>query len=274
MLLARHARVPFLELEDELTEFLQWATGSGKVQGRKNVCARVLDGAGGLGKTRLMIEVCARLSDEGWLAGVVAENLIGKGFETSESRLRSLIEEGIGARPLFLVVDYAGTRRADVDWFCKRLLRRRGKRGTPALLVLVSRAAGEWWTDLFSDPDIQKLFGRDNGEADVISLERLSAALTAGKRRELFDSSIHSLGTVLREAGRPIPVDAPMPQRHGVSIATASSALKVPLAYEQRFLATGRTDDNGPFVAGMSLAGFHTPHPVGYLNKGEGLGRF
>lgn len=40
------------------------------------VCGRVLYGAGGLGKTRLMIEVCAELSEKGWLTGFVERNLI------------------------------------------------------------------------------------------------------------------------------------------------------------------------------------------------------
>ena len=158
-----------MELGGELTAFLDWGTRS-----RRRVSARVLAGAGGLGKTRLMIEVCARLADEGWLTGFVPDNLIGVGNEQSELKLRTLIEEADSRRPLFLAVDYAETRHKEIDWLCKRLLQRRDKGGAPARLVLISRAAGEWWTDLFDDPDIQKLFGRDNGESDIFSLDVLT----------------------------------------------------------------------------------------------------
>ncbi len=204
LLLARHALVPFLELGGELTAFLDWATGS-----RRRVSARVLAGAGGLGKTRLMIEVCARLADEGWLTGFVPDNLIGVGNELSELKLRTLIEDADSPRSLFLAVDYAETRRKEIEWLCKRLLQRRDKGGAPARLVLISRAAGEWWTDLFDDPDVQKLFGRDNGESDIFSLDVLTDSLTREKREALFQSSINAFRPVLEEAGRATPTSQP-----------------------------------------------------------------
>ena len=205
LVLARHALVPYMEIGGELNDFIQWAKGAGDSQSRKLVCARVLHGAGGQGKTRLMIETCAKLSDDGWLAGFIPPNLIGKGFEVSEAKVRSLIENGNDARPLFLVIDYAESRRTEVEWVCQCLLRRRNKRGTAARLVLLSRSVGEWWLDLFKDPDVQKLFGLENGRPDVSLLMAEAESFTPGQRHTLFESSVKSLKLVLEEAGRATP---------------------------------------------------------------------
>ncbi len=218
LLLARYALVPFLELKNERQDFVDWCLGHGGQQSEKDVCGRVLYGPGGLGKTRLMMEICHQLSDEGWLTGFLERNLIGTGYEVTERKLRRLIEDNKNTRPLLLVVDYAESRASDVVWLCERLIKRRDTGGARARLVLLSRWAGDalsasegqWWRRLYSEPDVQKIFGTDAaGKADLIQLGHVPDALGVKQRITLFNRSVAAFAEVLRTAGRKIPGTPP-----------------------------------------------------------------
>ena len=206
LLLARHGVVPFVELAGERAALLAWAEGASPA------AARLVHGPGGLGKTRLAIETAAKLADEGWIAGFVPGELIGRGNELAEMRLRRLIEEAPGDRPLLLAVDYAEQRQGEVAWLTERLLRRRAQGKAPVRLLLLARAAGPWLQELFKKPELQSVLGREDGEPDAVALGG-GARLPLERRTALFESSIDAFRRVLEAAGRQTPNTPPAPEQ-------------------------------------------------------------
>src|SRR5262249_563848 len=88
--------------------------------------------AGGMGKTRLAIELCKQMREAAWRAGFLREN----------KKLDELLESH---RPVLAVLDYAESR-PDLR---EMLASVAGRRGMKAMrLVLLSRNADEWWTDV------------------------------------------------------------------------------------------------------------------------------
>ena len=208
LLHAKHSLVPFMEIQGELKNFHKWACGEFDEQSKKNSCARIVYGAAGMGKTRLLMEVCSMLSDEGWLTGFVPPNIIGKGNELFESQLRQLIVQGQNTRPILLVVDYAELRENEVKWLCDQMLLRREFGGSRSRLVIISRSMGKWWRKLFGDPDVQKLFALQDGTEDSFSPTPIDSEFGPNLRQLLFQNSVITFNSALAAAGR-TPVDTP-----------------------------------------------------------------
>src|SRR5260221_901764 len=91
---------------------------------------QLMVGAGGSGKTRLMLEACKRLATAGWQAG----------FLRKQGDLDRLARLGAASK-LLVVVDYAETRRPEVTALVKMAMR--GRSAHPIRIVLLARAAGE-----------------------------------------------------------------------------------------------------------------------------------
>jgi hypothetical protein len=104
------------------------------------LAVRLLTAPGGQGKTRLAAELCHRRQQAGWVAGFLERPQ----READRDRLRDLA--GL-ERPLLLAVDYAETRREEVGALLSELAAR-PPGGPPARVVLLARAAGDWWRDL------------------------------------------------------------------------------------------------------------------------------
>ncbi|MCB1037106.1 MAG: ATP-binding protein, partial [Acidobacteria bacterium] len=99
---------------------------------------QLITGAGGMGKSRLMIEVCRRIAHQGWHSGFVPS-----GFEGD--RIAALLR---GNAPRLLVVDYAETR---LELLRPLLLRLSALKGPKVRLVLLSRSESDWWPSLASE---------------------------------------------------------------------------------------------------------------------------
>ncbi|MFD5479704.1 tetratricopeptide repeat protein [Streptomyces hawaiiensis] len=127
------AAVRFHGREDTLRDLAAWRHSDA------GESVLLLTGPGGQGKTRVGLEAVREAEKAGWTAGFLAE----RADTGAISRLSAL------DTPLLLVVDYAETRRSQVD----ELLDAFGPSG-PAprrhsvRLLFLARKAGQWWSRL------------------------------------------------------------------------------------------------------------------------------
>jgi nucleoside phosphorylase/tetratricopeptide (TPR) repeat protein len=134
LLNARHEVVDFYEpgRASLLEELKIWAEGEAAVS------ARLVHGAGGMGKTRLFITWCKRLREVGWRAGFVRKN-------ARPERLAALVaSEG----PALVVVDYAEMWPGLGDLLQQVARRHKAEAAGRLRVVLLARAVGDWWADL------------------------------------------------------------------------------------------------------------------------------
>jgi hypothetical protein len=124
--------VPFHGRKEVLGELREWCGWSGTVG------VSVHTGAGGMGKTRLMMELSQQLSREGWRAGFLAKGISGRGLELA---LDAIFDTD---RPLLIVVDYAETRPEELVAVLKRSV----ESTNTVRIVLLARELGEWWRRL------------------------------------------------------------------------------------------------------------------------------
>lgn len=189
LLRADHGVVPFHGRERELEDLEHWALGE------RPLSVRLFTGAGGMGKTRLALETCLRLRDEGWRTGFLAPVL----KDLPPEKWEVLQEE---ESPLLLVVDYAETRR---DLLVALLKEVRDHDGFPVRVLLLARAALDWWEQL-------KREGQGVGEllssaaTDGISLQGLAMGRDA--RARSYGLAAEAFARVLaRETPRDLPDD-------------------------------------------------------------------
>jgi hypothetical protein len=128
LLRPEHGLVPFLGRQAVLDQITGWCQDPA---GRPVLLAT---GGGGSGKTRLGREACVRMLVAGWDAGL-ADDQRRDGAATD--RL---------ARPTLLVVDDADLRTALISALVDYL--RWDDAGPPVGLLLLARAAGDWWDRL------------------------------------------------------------------------------------------------------------------------------
>jgi tetratricopeptide (TPR) repeat protein len=144
LLVARYQIVPFFEpgRAKLLAELRAWADDAAPAR------ARLLHGAGGMGKTRLFIHWCAQLRNEGWRAGFLRK-------EASRERFAALVADG---RPTLVAVDYAELRQGLTGLLQLVAARLDPGGGGRLRMVLLAREIGDWWTALrTSDAEVQGL---------------------------------------------------------------------------------------------------------------------
>ncbi|MBF0380842.1 MAG: tetratricopeptide repeat protein [Magnetococcales bacterium] len=126
--------VPFHSVrEGQLQEIIQWAENEESLYSTE---VRLLIGAGGSGKTRLMLEGCNRLKKKGWIAGFLPHGKLSKNTKL----LKKLTLEPINA---LIVLDYAESRREEL---VKVLMEAVGiSVNRRFCVVLLARGAGDWW---------------------------------------------------------------------------------------------------------------------------------
>ena len=134
LLRPEHGLVPFLGREPVLDQISSWC------QGPPGTPVLLVTGGGGSGKTRLGREACMRMLVAGWDAGL-ADDQRRDGAATD--RL---------ARPTLLVVDDADLRTGLISALVEYL--RWDDAGPPAGLLLLARAAGEWWDRLVRQEEL------------------------------------------------------------------------------------------------------------------------
>ena len=134
LLRPEHGLVPFLGREPALDQITAWCQDPA---GRPVL---LVTGGGGSGKTRLGREACVQMLVAGWDAGL-ADDQSRDGAATD--RL---------ARPTLLVIDDADLRTGLISALVDYL--RRDDAGPPAGLLLLARAAGDWWDRLVRQQEL------------------------------------------------------------------------------------------------------------------------
>lgn len=173
LLNARYETVPFHGRDQLLRELHGWCNAEGLA------LVRLIHGAGGMGKTRLLIELCKRLRDERWRAGFVPKDL-------APPRFAELLA---CERPTCAVIDYAESRPQLVE-LLGAVARRRaeGSRGR-LRVILLSRTRGDWW-DAVLRSDVADVV-RDE---EPIALAPIAPPGTA--REAIYDAAIERFAQV------------------------------------------------------------------------------
>ncbi len=184
LLQAKYAIVPYIDIAGMRAGLIAWCSDRSRA-----TAGRVVHGAGGLGKTRLMIEVAAALRADGWTAGFLDrphEQVQGT-LEQRWKALDQLIAHGDDSG-LLLVLDYAEGRQDEVRALAERLGRRPDGDTRPIRIVLLARTAGEWWMRLHDElPDVQRIFRPDTDGSAVTDMPRIA---TRDDERALFAASV------------------------------------------------------------------------------------
>jgi hypothetical protein len=129
LLAATAEAVSFIGRVAEMAALASWRDGG------QRFSVMLIAGEGGQGKTRLAREFCTASREAGWVAAFL------------ESHYLQAIEQVPGAnQPVLLVVDYAETRAQEVTALIDGLPG--GQAAQPVRLLLLSRTAGAWWSEL------------------------------------------------------------------------------------------------------------------------------
>ncbi|WP_447028153.1 S1 family peptidase [Streptomyces rochei] len=140
LLHARSAVVPMSGMTGQLDTLDAWCRTS------RSTDVTAVTGMGGIGKTRLVTELLHRLAQprpeqptaRGWTGGFLAD-----------TPLQQPPPYGMLATskyPLLIAVDYAETRRTQIDQILDILAARRG--GQPVRVLLLARGHDNWWPSL------------------------------------------------------------------------------------------------------------------------------
>jgi len=232
----------------------------------------LLTGAGGSGKTRLLIEWCRQLRHQGWHAG----------FLRSDRGRADLDPLLAGVAPRLVVVDYAETRLRVVEPLLLKMGLEDRSGGPMMRLVLLARQAADWWDQLSrrAERPIEDLLWRSPPPARITPLVE-----DADGRRRAFTEAVEAFA---RQLGRPVPRSLPFPALgaeqgldralyfhmaalaalSGEQVATGHEALGQTLRHERQFwrgqvveigldgaLAAAMIDDLEPAVTALTLAG-------------------
>ena len=235
---AEFAVVPFHARAGTLAELDDWcAQGPG-------AAFRLYTGAGGMGKTRLMIEASGRLRARGWRAGFLA-----RGGPPAWDALF-----GTDA-PMLITVDYAELQRAQLRALIEYTLTRR--RGYQTRLVALARGRGDWWQDLART---------GHGVGDFLSGPATSVKVLAPVARtpqDRLDSFRRAAESFAARLGRPLPAAEPPGMEPGyydrilfVHLAALAAVLGQRAGDESSLLDFALRRERGFWDAGAEAAGF------------------
>lgn len=239
--------VPFWGRDDMIDGILAWAAEG------SDVSLRLYVGAGGMGKTRLMIEACGRLRLAGWRAGFLHE---------STATADQLAVLGRDARGVVVVVDYSETRPGAVS----RLIDAALAATVPVRVLLLARSTADWWPRLRQLPDAVGDFL--NGPAvgvHVVSALAGDAADRATVYRRARAAFRDTLGSDAPEPADPGDLDAQAYERvlflliralaavEGEDVEGGRGLLDYALRREQRFWDDGMRESDLAILAGRPV---------------------
>lgn len=145
LLHAIYEAVPFYEAgrASEMADLDAWCATGADVRGR------LIHGPGGFGKTRLAIEWTRRLREQGWAAGFLHANVADDWFAR-------LLAPGTRSA---VVIDYAESR-SDLQHLLAPVLHYAQAEGarTRVRVLLLARAAGDWWSALLARDERLRTF--------------------------------------------------------------------------------------------------------------------
>lgn len=142
LLQAEYGIVPFHGREKEMDDLRAWCRDDGPLR------LRLYTGPGGMGKTRLALEMAGELRKEGWRAGFLRRSDLA----SPEAAWKRVARPG---GKVLVVVDYAETQR---DLLIPLLRGMREAKDGPYRVILLARAALDWWEQLKTDRDVGDLF--------------------------------------------------------------------------------------------------------------------
>jgi hypothetical protein len=147
LLAARVEAVGFVGRSQELAAMASWRDSG------DSLSLMLVTGEGGQGKTRLARELIAQSRVTGWTGGFLTariSELAGPGSSDriwSAPDLAARIQDA--ARPVLLVADYAETRPDEISALTSLLGSNPASQSIR--LLLLARAAGDWWANLSED---------------------------------------------------------------------------------------------------------------------------
>ncbi len=213
LLQARYGVVQMTGAEDRIQDLVDWATNTGPYSAHpRRAAGRLIHGPGGLGKTRLLIETAARLREVGWSAGFIARPPVEAGEERRARYDKAVghLIRGARDRGLFLVMDYAEGRDEEISRLAERIRARPADDARPIRLVLLTRAAGDWWERVTRNDAAQTLFGAGHGPGDV---HELGGITTPQQRLDLFVAATQGFAQPLADMGYAMPTAEPDSRR-------------------------------------------------------------
>lgn len=132
LLRAEYGIVPFHGRGKEENDLSSWCMDGSPVR------VRLYTGPGGMGKTRLALEIAKALRKEGWRAGFLEPEAV----RSPEDAWKAISRPG---GKVLAIIDYAETRR---DLLIPLLRRLHAVDAGPIRLILLARAALDWWEQL------------------------------------------------------------------------------------------------------------------------------
>ncbi len=196
LLRAEHAIVPFHGRDRERDELDAWCTDDQKL------AVRLLTGEGGMGKTRLLLEIARRREQDGWLAGFLTK---GEADRAPAEAWAALVAR---EKPLFLVTDYAETRRDLVVPIVRGMLDLKADGDAPPVrLVLLARHGQDWWEQLQSEGE---------GVGDFLqgpATSHFSLQPLAAEPKDRVESYLIAAQKFSEVLGKPLPGTDPGPMR-------------------------------------------------------------
>jgi trypsin-like peptidase len=191
----RSAVVPLTGMAGHLEALEAWCRTS------RPTDVTAVTGWGGVGKTRLVTELLRRLAQprpgdpaaRGWSGGFLAD--------TPRQQPPHYGMLATGKYPLLIVIDYAETRRGQVDQILDVLAARRG--GQPVRVLLLARGRDNWWPLLRRARQGKSVMSTgasvDVDPADALDDTSTERAFEDAKRA--FDERIHALRNAGLEDG-------------------------------------------------------------------------
>jgi tetratricopeptide (TPR) repeat protein len=208
----------------------------------------LIHGAGGLGKTRLIIEVAALLRhDHHWSAGFLDPPPDDE--YVARQRWQALDEMVAAASSgLLIALDDAEGRQHEVNALAQRLWQRSPEKA-PVRIVLLARSAGEWWSSIVDESSaVRAVFRGRTAEPAVMSMPHIDSDEA---RLRQFMASVKAFGPIMRAQGYTAPGAEPSADRLRQ---IASSPITSPLAIQMEalmWLAFSAPDKGDQSVAAL-----------------------
>ena len=158
LLVSRNRIVPFAGREPELEHLRAWCNTDSSFD------VLAYTGAGGTGKTRLLLEYCLELQSKGWIAGFVDNIRRSKNPEAWDLLLKDdLLKQN---RPVLIVMDYAENRSEELTPLLQAIQETLNERELPVRLVLIARGIGEWYEQLRNNDGAKSLLPGNKPESN------------------------------------------------------------------------------------------------------------